>query len=228
MAPHIAVCGTGDRARARWPETAGAPAGATSALGSNLRSIPPSVPTETRQGLVPLGHRLRPTGDRGDSGWGAVPAPRSAPFARCALRPLQDVGSAVRYCTRCGCDLPRCGLPVATPCGPKTSRLSYLESPCRAIRGRSGRAPALILLAATPSRPSQAIPGRKIMPPQQLRHTYLQCGAGTNRMAQPARRPRCDPRVGLRRDVTPVRAGSVSTERQRGPEFNALVAPACG
>ena len=32
------------------------------------------------------------------------------------------------------------------------------------------------------------------MPPQQLRHPYLQCGAGTNRMAQPARRPRCDPR----------------------------------
>ena len=55
------------------------------------------------------------------------------------------------------------------------------------------------------------------MPPQQLRHPYLQCGAGTNRMAQPARRPRCDPRVGLRRDVTPVRARLSQYRRGEAP-----------
>ena len=68
------------------------------------------------------------------------------------------------------------------------------------------------------------------MPPRQLRHPYLQCGPGTNRRAQPARRPRCDPRVGLRRDVTLVRAGSVSTEGKwfRQLDVGAQVAPACG
>ena len=69
------------------------------------------------------------------------------------------------------------------------------------------------------------------MPPQQLRHPYLQCGAGTNRRAQPARRPRCDSQVGLRRDVTPVRAGSVSTEGKWFRQLDAagaLVAPGGG